>query len=186
MRAATRDSLLPQLARVFRERGYEGATLTQLSAATGLGKASLYHHFPGGKSEMAEVLVRQAIADAERLAFGRLYGAQPASERLAAFVDGFAAYLEQADGLCLLGVLALGSARDSHGAEITAQFRDWQGALIRALEEGGAKPKRAARIAAEAINLLYGAQVAARLLGDPAQVPRALKRVSRKLTGALH
>jgi len=53
-----RDALLRQLGQVFRERGYEGATLTQLAAATGLGKASLYHHFPGGKAEMADVLVR--------------------------------------------------------------------------------------------------------------------------------
>jgi len=58
-----RDALLRQLGQVFRERGYEGATLTQLAAATGLGKASLYHHFPGGKAEMADVLVRDAIAD---------------------------------------------------------------------------------------------------------------------------
>lgn len=185
MRAATRESLLPPLAQVFRERGYEGATLTQLSAATGLGKASLYHHFPGGKAEMAEVLVRQAIADAERLAFGRLYGALPASDRLNAFVDGFAAYLEQSGGVCLLGVLALGSARDSHGTQITAQFRDWQAALGRTLEEGGAKSKRAARLAAEAINVLYGAQLAARLLDDPDQINRSLKRLRRRLTGAV-
>ncbi len=38
---------------VFRRRGYEGATLSVLSRACGLGKASLYHHFPGGKDEMA-------------------------------------------------------------------------------------------------------------------------------------
>ncbi|MDH3644464.1 MAG: TetR/AcrR family transcriptional regulator, partial [Gammaproteobacteria bacterium] len=44
---ATRESLEDQLVTVFKKRGYEGATLNQLADATGLSKASLYHHFPG-------------------------------------------------------------------------------------------------------------------------------------------
>ena len=55
--APARADLLPQLAEVFRAHGYEGATLTLISEATGLGKGSLYHFFPGGKAQMAtEVL----------------------------------------------------------------------------------------------------------------------------------
>ena len=42
---------------VFRTYGYEGATLARISVATGLGRASLYHYYPGGKDDMArEVL----------------------------------------------------------------------------------------------------------------------------------
>ena len=45
------------LGEVFRAHGYEGATLALISEATGLGKGSLYHLFPGGKEQMAaEVL----------------------------------------------------------------------------------------------------------------------------------
>ena len=55
--APGRADLLPQLAEVFRAHGYEGATLALISEATGLGKGSLYHFFPGGKAQMAaEVL----------------------------------------------------------------------------------------------------------------------------------
>ncbi|MFD2271320.1 TetR/AcrR family transcriptional regulator [Undibacterium arcticum] len=38
---------------VFRSEGYEGASLAKLSEATGLGRSSLYHHFPMGKEDMA-------------------------------------------------------------------------------------------------------------------------------------
>jgi TetR/AcrR family transcriptional regulator, lmrAB and yxaGH operons repressor len=182
MRATTRDSLLPLLARVFRERGYEGATLTQLSAATGLGKASLYHHFPGGKQEMTEVLVRQAIADAERLAFSHLRGHDAPDARLARFADGFRVYLAQSGNLCLLGVLAIGSAAERHGGQIAAQFRDWHETLTRTLEDAGTKHKRAARTALETVNQLYGAQLTARLLNDPDHLTRTLKRMARKLS----
>lgn len=176
-----REALLRQLGQVFRERGYEGATLTQLAAATGLGKASLYHHFPGGKAEMADVLVRDAIADAQRLAFARLEGREPAAQRLERFTAGYAEYLQRSGGVCLLGVLAIGSARRTHGDAIASQFRDWQAALARAFEEAGAKPKRALRNAADLLDVLYGGQMVAALLDDPGHLRRALKRANRRL-----
>ena len=40
-RSASREGLLESLGEVFESRGYDGATLSLLSAATGLGKASL-------------------------------------------------------------------------------------------------------------------------------------------------
>ena len=52
-----KDEVLSRLFGVFRTYGYEGATLARISESTGLGRASLYHYFPGGKDEMArEVL----------------------------------------------------------------------------------------------------------------------------------
>lgn len=176
-----RAQLLRQLGGVFRERGYEGATLTQLAAATGLGKASLYHHFPGGKAEMAEALLRAAVADAQRLAFARLEGREPPAERLQAFLAGYADYLEDSGGPCLLAVLALGSARGTHGALISGQFQDWTAALARVFEETGEKPKRAARSATDLLNGLYGAQVVSALLDDPKHLRRSIKRLSRSL-----
>jgi AcrR family transcriptional regulator len=181
MSTVQRASLLRQIGRVFRERGLEGATLTQLAAITGLGKASLYHHFPGGKGEMAEALIRDAIADAQRLAFSKLTGPEPPAERLQRFVTGYGNYLEQAGGPCLLGVLAMGSAREAHGAQLAAQFHEWRAMLARALEEAGQKPKRAGRRASEILDLLYGGQVVGALLNDPKHLRRTLKRLLRNI-----
>lgn len=180
-RATRRAALLDTLAGVFRERGYEGATLTELAAATGLGKASLYHHFPGGKAEMCDALIRAAVAEAQTRAFSHLRGGEPPAARLQQFLAGYSGYLEHAGGPCLLGVLAMGSARQSHGGRIAAQFRDWQADLARVFEDAGQKPKRAGRSAAEVFNTLYGAQMSAALLDDPRHVPRSLKRLARRL-----
>ncbi|MEO9513614.1 MAG: TetR/AcrR family transcriptional regulator [Flavobacteriaceae bacterium] len=49
--------ILTGLAKVFRSKGYEGASLKELSEATGLKKASLYHRFPNGKQEMANAVL---------------------------------------------------------------------------------------------------------------------------------
>ena len=41
--------LVDKLTDIFCEYGYDGTSLTILSQNTGLGRASLYYHFPGGK-----------------------------------------------------------------------------------------------------------------------------------------
>ena len=45
------EQLIEIITEVFIDKGSEGATLTELSRATGLKKASLYYHYPGGKKE---------------------------------------------------------------------------------------------------------------------------------------
>ncbi len=50
------DDVLAALTKVFRAKGYEGASLKEIADATGLKKASLYHRFPDGKKEMAEAV----------------------------------------------------------------------------------------------------------------------------------
>jgi AcrR family transcriptional regulator len=52
-----KETYIPSLMRLFRQYGYDGATLSKISIAAGLGKASLYHHFPGGKDEMVEAML---------------------------------------------------------------------------------------------------------------------------------
>ena len=49
-----KPTLIRSLLNIFREYGYEGASLSKISERTGLGKASLYHHFPNGKQQMAQ------------------------------------------------------------------------------------------------------------------------------------
>ncbi len=48
------EDLMHRLSEVFKEYGYEGASLAILSQASGLKRPSLYHRFPRGKQQMAE------------------------------------------------------------------------------------------------------------------------------------
>jgi hypothetical protein len=61
---------------------------------------------------------------------------------------------------------------------------DWEAVLTRVFQEAGHKPKRAGRSAAELLNVLYGAQVVARLLNDPQHLRRTFKRLARSLDNA--
>jgi len=57
--AKEKAEIVGRLFIVFQDKGYEGASLADLSQATGLGKSSLYHHFPRGKEQMAEAVLEQ-------------------------------------------------------------------------------------------------------------------------------
>lgn len=177
----SRELLLTELSAVFLNRGYEGATLTELARATGLGKASLYHHFPGGKEEMADILLRDAVARLDQTAFARLTEKRSAAERLARFIDGFDQYVAGGEQNCLVAVLAQGSIGERHGEQIAEQFRDWQTRLAGVFEAAGNKPKRASREAHALLAGLYGYLLTARLNRDPQHFRRGIKALKKAL-----
>lgn len=51
------QDVLTALTKVFRAKGFEGASLKEIAEETGLKKASLYHRFPDGKKQMAEAVL---------------------------------------------------------------------------------------------------------------------------------
>ena len=63
------EEILAGLTKVFRSKGYEGASLKELAEATGLKKASLYHRFPNGKQEMAQAVINHLDIWVEQYVF---------------------------------------------------------------------------------------------------------------------
>jgi len=179
--SAVKLELIAILDDVFRRRGYEGATLTELSRACSLGKASLYHHFPGGKDEMANVLLHRAIAELNEFAFRQLDRPGPWRERLIAFIDGFSRYCADGARNCLVAEFTATAARSKFGDEIQLQTIEWLRQLTKAFAETGASEKRARRRARELLSTLYGALVVARLLNDPAPYQQAAQRLRKDL-----
>ena len=177
-----KEDLIVDLLRVFREKGYEGATLTELAKATGLGKASLYHHFPGGKDEMVAMLLRMCIAELQKKAFRHLDGKGKRTTKIEKFLDGFDSYVEGGEHHCLIAVLAQGSAVNTYGPLIQNQFRDWQTALAQVLDDTGESSKKSQRKAQELLVRLYGALVTMRLTGSDKTFRQTLKRLRKDFT----
>jgi AcrR family transcriptional regulator len=178
-----RDEVLERLTRVFRERGY-GATLSQLSQATGLQRASLYHYFPGGKAEMAAAVIERSNAILARDIIAPLEGGGPPIARLRGMMRSLERYFDRGREPCLLGSLTPGGASQGFEAHIGAGFRAWIDAVARVLVEAGI-PRRAARGAAEdAIFAIEGALLVCRGLGDPAPFRRLLRELPDKMLSA--
>lgn len=176
-----KTELLQRIGQVFVERGYDGATLVHLAQATGLSKATLYHHFPEGKTEMAAVLVRDAISRLQKNAF-RHFQTHPAEAAWTLFFEGFSHYVDGGKSNCMLAVLVNQSTAHGEIAElkqlIHEQFADWHSTLATAFESQGLKPKKARRAAYETLAQIYGALMVSKLYNNDKLFAKTITRLS--------
>jgi AcrR family transcriptional regulator len=107
-----KETYIPCLLRLFRQYGYDGATLAKISEATGLGKASLYHHFPGGKDEMVETVLDYLERWMDQNILQILKSSSDPLTRLQQMCNRVSEVYEGGKQPCLSAILLLGSARD--------------------------------------------------------------------------
>ncbi len=170
------DAIAP-LFGVFQQYGYEGATLARLSKATGLGKASLYHHFPKGKEEMAIAVLNHVSHWLAENILALLRGSGEPIDRIRAMskkVDQLYNHGEQA---CLLAMLSIGESHHLFHAQIQQALNTWIEALAQVLIEAGLDPDQARIRAEDAVLQIQGALVLARGLQDTAPFQRVLQRL---------
>jgi TetR/AcrR family transcriptional regulator, lmrAB and yxaGH operons repressor len=177
-----RAAHVPVLAEAFREHGFEGASLSALCAATGLGKGSLYNFFPGGKQEMAAAVLADVDAWFTASVFAPLRAAQdgdPAAVR--AMFDAVTAYFRSGRRVCLQGAFAIGRERDLFAAAIAGYFERWIGALAAALRAAGHGEQAARAAAVETVAAIQGAIVLSRALDNPEVFLQVVERGRARL-----
>ncbi|WP_394830197.1 TetR/AcrR family transcriptional regulator [Pendulispora rubella] len=172
-----RHDVIPALAEVFREHGFEGASLSLISERTGLGKGSLYHFFPGGKDEMAAAVLADVGAWFESNVFEPLCREDDPRKGMGHMLTAVEAYFQSGMRICLVGAFALGDARDRFVESIHGYFAAWRDALGQALVRAGLERKEARERAEEIVGAIQGAIVLARALDDPASFRRTLRRI---------
>jgi TetR/AcrR family transcriptional repressor of lmrAB and yxaGH operons len=171
-----REKVIAQLAEVFRAHGYEGTSLSLITEATGLGKGSLYNLFPRGKEQMAEEVLSAIDNWFERHVFEPLRNDET-GEGIARMFDAVDRYFESGGRVCLVGVFALGSARDHFGEALRGYFKAWEDALSGALRRRGLPPSQAKQRAEDIVLGIQGALVLARANDDRGVFRRAMKRL---------
>lgn len=178
---AEREDLLPALGEVFRTYGYEGATLSAIERATGLGKGSLYHFFPGGKEQMAQAVLEDIGAWFEANVVTPLAEGRDARIAIEEMFDAVESYFRAGRRVCLVGALGLTESRDKFAQEIAGYFARWASVLSAALRKLGHPRKAALDEAHDALASMQGALVLARALDQPALFSEALARLRARL-----
>lgn len=179
----TDEKLLDRLTGVFRTHGYEGASLSRLVEATGLQRASLYHRFPGGKSEMAEAVLTWVDRWFVEHVFNPLGGPGPAEERVRRMADALSKFYVGGRKPCLLNTLSLGGNDNEIGRHVRASFGAWLESMAAVARESGAEAAEARRRAEEALIGIQGALVLVRIEGDHAPFERILNSLPALLSG---
>lgn len=129
----TRQRILYATAELFRRQGYTGTGLKQIAGEAQAPFGSLYHHFPGGKQELADEVIRAGGAFFQALV-SAVYDAEPNPEAaIRAVFEGAAETLRATDfqDACPIATVALEVASTNEPLRLaTAEvFERWTQAL---------------------------------------------------------
>lgn len=177
----SKAELTLELLQLFRDHGYEGATLSRIAQATGLGKASLYHHFPKGKEEMAAAVIRYLAGWYATNLLKPLQGSGSAQQRLTQMSQTLANFYDQGQQPCLFAVFALGGAREQFQAPVRQIMRIWTESLAMVLIDDAIPKPIAYQRAEDAIVRLQGSLVLAQAMGDSGPFQRVLRDLPSRL-----
>src|SRR5438046_10360015 len=153
------ERLFQGVSDVFRRKGYDAASYSDLMKATGLVKASLYHRCPGGRAEMVD-----AVLSTVDRHFAE-YVLKPASEegrprdrarKIARRLRGF---YDSGRQWCLLDTLTLADSPSTR-AHARRSMEFWIDAFAPLSRDAGRSPGVARKGAQEAVVALEGARVA--------------------------
>lgn len=177
----SREEALERILAVFREQGYDGASLSRISAATGLKSSSLYNYFPNGKEDMALAALEHVAGYFRRDVLPALQGEGPPAARAAAYVAALRGYYRGGEANCLLNLFSLGGARGRFSEILARNAARHLTALAALAEDAGAAPAEAAELAEAALAQVEGALVLSRATGSTDPFERALERARRML-----
>ncbi|MDX2211955.1 MAG: TetR/AcrR family transcriptional regulator [Oculatellaceae cyanobacterium bins.114] len=176
-----RAEVIPQLMAVFQEYGYEGASITRFSEATGLKRASLYHYFPNGKEEMADAVLEYVTQALKENLLAPLRSDRSPRDRLQAMNQNVDAFYQQGQQDCLLALLSVGEAHELFQERVQQALNLWIDSVADVLVEAGITPMTARQRAEEAIALIQGGLVLTRGLNNTAIFERILHQLPEAL-----
>jgi AcrR family transcriptional regulator len=179
----SRKRMIQSAALLFRENGYSGTGFRDVIEHSGAPRGSIYHHFPGGKEELAADTVAWAAAVIERRIERAAQNGNPIVA-LGLFVDAWREVLEDSNfraGCPIVAVAAEADAGSKATAAAAAAFARWQDLIASALLDAGVSRTDARRLATLVVAAIEGAILLCRARRDI----RPLRDVHRALDATL-
>jgi AcrR family transcriptional regulator len=168
MSAGTKQRILEAGAQLFQIQGYSGTGIKQIAAGAEAPFGSIYHHFPGGKEELGEEVVRLSGRMYAQMLAPILLEAPGPVEGVRDFFAGAAQALRDTDyaDACPIATIALEVASTNERLRLaTAEvFESWIGGCARFFESSGIAPGPSRELAVAVLALLEGAFVFCRAM----------------------
>jgi AcrR family transcriptional regulator len=174
----TRDRIIAATNELFRRHGYNGTGLAAIGRLAKATTGSIYHFFPGGKSELARaVVIETGAAYGELFALISLEDADNPAEGVRAFFSGAADILEQDDYIdpCPIGTIAreVASTDDELRRATNLVFSSWADLLARQIAGTDTPGPKAMETATAVVGMLEGGFIISRARRD-SQILRAM------------
>lgn len=171
----TRSEILARLMRLFREKGFDGASISDISKSTGLGKSSLYHHFPNGKEEMALAVLAHLEEQLDEALFAPMRSGDTPRQKLDRMLDTIDAFYEGGAQACLLERLCASVDAKRFRRPLGRAFSTWIDAVEVLGVESGLPGEVARARAEELVVRIEGALVVCAGTGDTSVFARAIR-----------
>lgn len=182
-----RKRLLDGARRLLAEKGYAGMELRDVAERGKAPRGSIYHHFPGGKRQLAA-----EAAALEGTEIGAMIERSLAEHGVRGTLAKFGGIFHRrvADHPerigCPVAAAALARPEDpALAAAATAAFQSWEEPIAAALREEGVDAEAAATFAGLVISSVEGALVRARAAGDPGPLDSAIGGLEQALDALL-
>jgi AcrR family transcriptional regulator len=171
-----RALLLKGARQLLAEKGYAGMELRDVAERGKAPRGSIYHHFPGGKAQLARAGAELAGAPSRAL-IARSLEQRGLKETLALFGDVFrrrvADYPERIG--CPVAAVALARPEDPELAAVaTAAFQSWERPIAAALRDEGVSARDAETFAGLVVSTVEGALLRARAAGSQEPLDSAM------------
>jgi TetR/AcrR family transcriptional regulator, lmrAB and yxaGH operons repressor len=182
-----RERLLNGARRLLAEKGYAGMELRDVAVRGKAPRGSIYHHFPGGKRQLA-IEAAEAEGREIRAAIERSLEERGLGETLTMFGEMFRRRVkDKPERLgCPVAAAALARPEDpALAAAATAAFRSWEAPIAAALRDEGVAAKEAETFAGLVVSTIEGALIRARAAGDEAPLRSAVAGLHQALDSVL-
>ena len=179
----SRNQMIQSAALLFREHGYSGTGFRDVIEHSGAPRGSIYHHFPGGKEQLAAETAAWAAGVIERRLIQAARSGDPVVA-LGMFVCAWREVLEDSNfraGCPIVAIAAEADAGSTATAAAAAAFARWQDLLARGMLDAGVGRTDARRLATLVVAAIEGAILQCRARRDI----RPLHDVHRALEAAL-
>ncbi|BAQ60150.1 transcriptional regulator [Geminocystis sp. NIES-3708] len=173
-----KETYIPCLLELFRKYGYDGATLSKISKATGLGKASLYHHFPGGKDEMMKSVLDFLEQWLEQYILPCLRQQGDSLSKLKLMGDRLWELYEGGEQPCLFAILLSGTARDLFHDQVKKLFLVWIETMSQVFIEEGIDELLAREKAEDVAISIQGSLILSQAFNSSLPFQRIIKQLS--------
>ncbi|HWN73046.1 MAG TPA: helix-turn-helix domain-containing protein [Solirubrobacterales bacterium] len=182
-----RERLLNGARRLLAEKGYAGMELRDVAERGDAPRGSIYHHFPGGKRQLA-VEAAELEGTEIRAAIERSLAERGLAATLTMFGEMFRRRAkDQPERLgCPVAAAALARPEDpALAAAATAAFQSWEAPIAAALRDEGVAKTEAETFAGLVVSTIEGALVRARAAGDQAPLDSAIAGLEQALDSLL-
>jgi AcrR family transcriptional regulator len=182
-----RERLLNGARRLLAEKGYAGMELRDVAEVGEAPRGSIYHHFPGGKRQLA-VEAAELEGSEIRVAIERSLRERGLGETLTMFGEMFRRRVkDHPERLgCPVAAAALARPEDpALAAAATAAFQSWEAPIAAALREEDVSAKDAESFAGLVVSTIEGALLRARAAGSQTPLDSAVAGLHQALESLL-